>query len=263
MAFESAMFRPVEGSYDADAVRAHLDALPYAFVDPVEGRKYHLSGSIAEAQAHRRARLADPSRFPYGVLVELQPEGVLIDQAPLRDALARGRQLVQWLYARGHWRVQTEHGDLGADPSLERLYPEELPDPDTLDSDPFTSPPPSGVLWSWRDGDSELLLHDSGALRLEGAAERRQGKLSPEALARWEALADGVDPDAIDGDAQDPEQTASLSRETPEEEASLYYDRQRVPAEVQPLIEALQSWRDAVRAWTPGAALPGPFVSLE
>jgi hypothetical protein len=244
MAFESAMFRPAQGSFDAEAVRAHLGALPHAFLDPVEGKKYHLSGSAAEAQHNRRARLADPRRFPYGVLVEVRPDGVLIDQAPMPDALAQARAFVGWLLSQGAWRAETEYGDQGLVTELQRLYPDALPDPDSLVDDPLISPPPHGVLWTWREGDDEVWLHDSGAWRVIRAGQPRSGKLSEDALARWLSATDGLDPDEIDGDADDASQTASLSRESPEEEASVYYDRRRPPEAIAPALTQLASLRD-------------------
>jgi hypothetical protein len=242
MAFESAIFRPERGTYDADEVRAHLEALPYTFLDPVGGEKYHLSGTASEARQARRARLADPSRFPYGILVELRPDGVLVDQAPLLDALARARAFVGWLLSQGTWRVETERGDQGVVTNLDALYPEDLPELDSLD-DPLVSPPPHGVLWTWREGKDEVWLHDSGAWKVVRAGGSREGR-DPKTLSPLLQRLDGLDPDEIDGGAADPAETASLSRETPEEEASVYYDRRTPPAELVPVVALLEEWRD-------------------
>lgn len=263
MAFESALFRPSSGSYDRDAVIAHLRALPYAFLDPIGGVKFHLSATISEAHRNRAARIADPSRFPYGVLVELRPDGVLIDQANIRDALARGRQFVLWLMGQGRWSVVTERGDLGVLTGPDALYPEPLPDPASLVDDLLSSPPPFGILWTWRDGADTLQIHESGRLRLERQGHPPiEGQLTEDATERWRVLAEPIDPDMIDGDADDPEQTASLYRETPDEDASLYYDRRRIPDEVAPVLELLGIWARAMIAWQPGTALPESFAAL-
>lgn len=143
------------------------------------------------------------------------------------------------------------------------LYPEPLPDPDTLLDDLFSSPPPFGTLWTWRDGSSVVQLHDSGALRLErSSANVLACQLSVAATERWCALVCGLDLDAIDGAADDPEHTSSLSRETPEEEASLYYDRRRLPAEVVSALGWLEEIVCLVSAWRPNAPHPSTFGSI-
>ncbi|HHN73686.1 MAG TPA: hypothetical protein ENK10_00500, partial [Acidobacteria bacterium] len=100
MSFESALLTP-ERPYDLDRVRTHLAGLPYAFVDPHGSGVFHLSGTAAAARHAADQRRADPDRFPPGVLVTLRPDGVLVDQRPLPDAQARGREFVAWLLQMG------------------------------------------------------------------------------------------------------------------------------------------------------------------
>jgi hypothetical protein len=248
MAFESALFRPTTGSYDRAAVTAHLDALPHAFRDPIAGVKFHLSGTSASARANREARVRDPSRFPYGVLVELRPEGVLVDQAPIGDALARARALVSWLLEQGSFTVETELGK-PRPVDINELYPDPLPDLDTLLDDLFSSPPLLGVLWTWREGDIVWQLSQGRHWRLERPGLPPQlGQLSPADAAAWQKLSAALDPDAIDaGASDDPAEIASLTRESPDEEAVLYYDRRHPPAEVADALSALAHWRSEAR----------------
>lgn len=75
---EEFVLRSTTGAIDRDAISAWLASKDYAFLDPIEGRAWHLSAGKDEMQRSRAARLAHPSQFPSGVIVQVSPDAISV-----------------------------------------------------------------------------------------------------------------------------------------------------------------------------------------
>lgn len=108
MGFAELELVPDGGRVDLAAIEAHLRGVDHAFVDPHDPRCWFLCADAETSELHLEARIADPSRRPYTLLLLLEPARVwLVGEFADTDELAVGRRLVEWLLAQGGaWRAR-------------------------------------------------------------------------------------------------------------------------------------------------------------
>ena len=128
----SVFLYPVDGGVDVAAVESFVAKQPDVLLDPVGSGIYMVCGVPAAKKEYRKRRLADPSRFPYVVLVTIKPEHVNVfqeygDEARLRSA----RTIVRWVIEHSRFRIEDEYGKDWTEEVAQRgigvLYPERLP----------------------------------------------------------------------------------------------------------------------------------------
>ncbi|WP_428267917.1 hypothetical protein [Haliangium sp.] len=127
------VLRPNDGHFDLPAVRSWLDSRPDALLDPVGTDAYMLCGLPNSIWARREARLGDPSRFPRGGLLFLQPEQILLRQESAdAEELRSGMEFMRWMWGQFSLTVREDGGqdftELCRREGVEVLYPERLRD---------------------------------------------------------------------------------------------------------------------------------------
>jgi len=261
MSFETLILRPGSGRVDVDAIAAHLDALPFAFRDPIKGEVWHLSRTPRLAASARAEREANPRSFVTGVLVSVAPDHVWMATQAERGALARGLELVQWLLARDSWTATGDKRDLGllTDPAV--LFPSGLPDPSTFVEDLTYTPIAAGTLTTWSAASSTrvLVVHSSGQFRCKVGERLLQGQLAPNALATWNesvAIIDPDDPEPETGSV-DLNILTSVNVQTPNDDELILLDPTNPPPSLVPLTTLATTWLSALEAWQNGPPPPG------
>lgn len=268
MAFEEAMLFPTSNTYDPEALREWLSGCPWAFRDPVEGQLWHVSAFPRDAVRAHAQRLAAPTRFPVGLLVDVRDDAVYLASRASAAVLVRARTLVEHLLACGEWTMRVDWSPQLEPLTLERLFPEALPDLDQLTGDPLGRPVMSGQVVLWAHGDDAspsgqrvLEVHSGGAaafsVHINGECTHHvRGALSAEALLEWlEATAFiDEDDDEIDGVVA-AEDIVHISVENTDGEWSLYIDANNPPPSVQRLNALLKRWVPVLQAWA-GEGLP-------
>jgi hypothetical protein len=262
MLFETLILRPQSGNVDVEPVSAWLDALPYAFRDPIEGNSWHLSATPRLMALNKQARIANPREFPLGIRVAVAPDHVFIAARADADNLARGLEFVQWLVANGRWMATVDGVDLGVIDDPCRLFPSGLPDPVSLIDDPTIPPITAGklVTWSTESGSEQrtFVIHSSAQWRYETSKRRLQGRLSPNAIAAWNAAMEAIDPDDPElPDNPDPATAVSMDIETPEGSEWAYFDTVAPPAAYRPIVEMIARWINSLDQWVPGTQVEG------
>ena len=119
---------PTGADFDVTAIRSYLDAQPDTFADP-HGTDFYIVGGMPEAvQGLWEERKQDATRFPYAVLVEVNPKQVTLvqefaNQYSLRSAL----EFARWMWSRGNLVVRDHYGrDVTEDArteGIDALYP--------------------------------------------------------------------------------------------------------------------------------------------
>src|SRR3954469_18269740 len=98
MMVESIFLYPLESSFVVTAVEAYLAQQPDGLLDPLGSGSYLLCGTPELVEYLRARRLADPSRFPYAVLVTVKPECINVFQQYGDELeLVSARSFVNWL----------------------------------------------------------------------------------------------------------------------------------------------------------------------
>jgi hypothetical protein len=97
--------------FDVDAVNRYLEAMPDAFLDPLGTLTYIVCGVSEAVEYCRDKRIAEPDRFPYSVLVTVQPDMIKVvqeygDEYELRSA----RDFVRWVIEQQPCLVKDEYG---------------------------------------------------------------------------------------------------------------------------------------------------------
>lgn len=128
---DSVFLYPVGGDLDVASIEQFLVQQPDVVPDPLGTGVYLLCGVPEAKDVLRDKRLANPSEFPYTVLVTVKPEYVNVfqeygDKAELRSA----RNIVRWVLEHNHCRVQDEYykdwTERVAQQGVGVLYPERL-----------------------------------------------------------------------------------------------------------------------------------------
>lgn len=125
------LLRPATGTFDTQAIRAHLESLPDVFIDPLGTGRYLMTGHPNMVETYREDRIEDPSCFPYVDIIDVTPEYVSIflehgDDDKLRSA----RELLRWMIARFEPIIEDEYGKDWTDrirrEGVDVLYPSGL-----------------------------------------------------------------------------------------------------------------------------------------
>ena len=101
---------PIDGSFDVAAVEQFLATRSDVLLDPVGSGIYMVCGLPEAKKEYRKRRLADPSRFPYVVLVTVKPDHVNVFQEyGDEDRLRSARDIVRWIIEHNRCRVEDEY----------------------------------------------------------------------------------------------------------------------------------------------------------
>lgn len=264
MAFEEATLSPAASTpYDPATVRAWLAEQTWAFLDPVDGKLWHASGRARDAARSKDLRLADPKRFPLGLLIDVRDDVVYLASRADAATLARTRTLVAELLDAGAWTFRIDQAAEQA-LTLDALFPERLPDAEELVDDALERPVLAGQLVLWEHGDEDapggrtaITVHSTGAFGLsrpDGTEIR--GELDPLARLAWLEAAAYLDED--DDEIEDPiapEFLVHVSVETEDDEWALYVDSRELPSSVRPLAHLIEQWLAVLSGWS-GEGLP-------
>ena len=257
MVFETLILRPPSGNVDVKHVSAWLDALPYAFQDPIEGNSWHLSATPKLMALSKQKRIANPNEFPLGIRVWVASDEVYLASLADLDDLARGLEFVQWLVDDSGWVATVDGVDIGVIDDPCRLFPSGLPDPLSLIDDPTIPPITAGklVTWSTESGGEQwtFVIHSSDRWRYEISKHTLQGRLLPNAIAAWNAAMEAIDPDDPElPDHPDPATAVSMDIETLEGTEWAYFDTVAPPAAYRPIVKMIARWIDSLDQWVPG-----------
>ena len=265
MDFEVIAVRPVSGTVDVAAVARWLDAQPFVFKDPIEDQTWHLSATRGEMKMHREQRIADPGRFPLGLVVTVSPQVVGLGGPVDSGVLARAYQFLAWLAGDREWTVMIDWGPVEPLGDPRRLFPAVLPDLVTLDDAGLVDSLADGSRVRWddqrvTDARVVLIVHSSGRWRLARGVLAKgprvmAGRLTPAALDAWlHAIAEV--------DTQDPalafaHRNPNLTVEFPEDSEPDYLeiDPAAPPPHCEALVAMVTRWLAALDAWTPPTVL--------
>lgn len=108
----SVFIYPAKGSFDVEAVKRYLEAKPDVFLDPLGTPTYVVCGGPEAVEVRRAKRIERPDRFPYAVLVRVQPDVINVvqeygDQEDLRSA----RDFVCWVIEQQPCLLQDEYSE--------------------------------------------------------------------------------------------------------------------------------------------------------
>lgn len=251
MQFEELTLRPGSGAVDVPAVTARLDALPYAFRDPVAGDGWHLSATPQLMELNRQQRLERPRDFPLGVRVTVAPDRVWLAARTDEDGLARALELIEWLVRDGSWMVEIDGSSPEPLGDPRRLFPDDLPDPATLADDLTVSPISEGTLLAWNyEGAGEprvLAIHSSGQWRYAAGDRTLRGTLPEPARARWNEAVAAIDTDDPALPAEpDPATAVAIELATPDGHEWVNLDPADPPADYRPLVDMISRWLAAL-----------------
>jgi hypothetical protein len=256
MPFETLILRPPSGTVDVESVSAWLDALPYSFRDPIEDNSWHLLATPRLMVLSKQQRIDNPNELQLGIRVWVAFDEVyLASLADLND-LARGLEFVQWLVDDSNWTATVDGVDIGVIDDPRRLFPAELPNPQSLIDDPTVLPIIAGKLVTWStelDGEQRTLaIHSSDRWRYETSKRTLQGRLSPNAIAAWNAAMEAIDPDDPElPDHPDPATAVSMDIDTPEGSEWAYFDTVAPPVAYRPIVEMIARWIASLDQWVP------------
>lgn len=101
----------VNDSFDVDAIKRHLEANPNVFIDPLGTPTYIMCGGPETVELRREKRIERPDRFPYSVLVTIQPDVInVVQEYGDEDDLHNARDFVRWIVERQPCRIEDEYG---------------------------------------------------------------------------------------------------------------------------------------------------------
>jgi hypothetical protein len=251
MLFEELTLRPASGAVDVPAVTAKLDSLPYAFHDPVEGDGWHMSATPRLMELNRQQRIDRPRDFPLGIRIRVAPDHVWLAARADHDDLARGLELVQWLVRDGRWTAEVDSGPPEPVGDPRRLFPRDLPDPDSLVDDPTVSPITEGTLLAWsveRGGSARsLAVHSSGQWRYSDGDRTLRGRLAGPVRDAWNQAVAAIDTDDPELPAEpDPATAATIEFATPDGHEWVELDLAAPPAAYRPLVDMASRWLAAL-----------------
>jgi len=106
----SVFLYPTNDGFDVDPVKRYLEAMPDVFLDPLGTPTYIVCGVPEAVEICRDARIEEPDRFPYSVLVIVKPDVINVvqeygDEYELRSA----RDFVRWVIERQPCLVKDEY----------------------------------------------------------------------------------------------------------------------------------------------------------
>lgn len=131
MMVDSVFLYPVEGSLDVASFERFLAQQPDVLLDPLGTGTYLVCGVQQAREVFRDQRLANPSEFPYVVLVTVNSERMNIYQEwGDEDGLRSARNIVRWVIEHNRCRIVDEYykdwTEQVAQHGVGVLYPEQL-----------------------------------------------------------------------------------------------------------------------------------------
>lgn len=251
MIYEELKFRPSSGAIDCNAITGWLASKDYAFLDPIEGKVWHLSSNKKEMEDSRHQRIADPARMPSGVFVLLLPDHVSVNAYWAGNAEGRALEFIRWLVSEGEWTVQRDWGPFEPIGDPARLFPEGTGEPDHTIND-LTE----GVRYTWEAAERSFVVHSSGQWRTRLTAPMEKwrvidawrGEFSPSAMAEWMAavanageLIEYANPETATG-------TFEIEDDSGLEGA--WFDAGNIPDALKPIGLLVERWVRELADWT-------------
>jgi hypothetical protein len=128
---DSVFLYPIAGHLDVASIEAFLAQQPDVLLDPLGTGTYLVCGVPEAKEVLGDKRLANPSEFPYTVLITVTPERMNVFQEyGDKEELRSARNIVRWVIGHDRCRVQDEYyndwTDRVAQQGVEVLYPERL-----------------------------------------------------------------------------------------------------------------------------------------
>lgn len=101
---------PTENEFDVAPIQRHIEAKPDVFLDPLGTPTYIVCGGPEAVDIRREKRIERPDRFPYSVLVTIQPDVINVvqeygDEYDLRSA----RDFVRWVIEQQPCLIKDEY----------------------------------------------------------------------------------------------------------------------------------------------------------
>lgn len=131
MMVNSVFLYPLEGALDVASIEQFLAQQPDVLLDPLGTGTYLVCGLPEAKDVFRDERVANPSGFPYVVLVTVSPERMNVYQEwGDADRLRSARNIVRWTVEHSRCRIEDEYyndwTERVARQGVEILYPEQL-----------------------------------------------------------------------------------------------------------------------------------------
>lgn len=245
MKYEELKLRPATGALDRDAITAWLAACDYAFLDPIEGRIWHLSATKQEMEDRRHERLANPARMPTGVFVQIFSDHVSVNAYWAGNAEPRALQFVRWLVSRGEWQVQRDQAPFEPVGDPARLFPDGTDEPDFLFSDLS-----EGVRHTWHVAGSTFLVHSSRQFARQDETGTWRGELSPWAMDEWDTAVSLALPEGLHDFVEPDVATADFTIEDATGIERVDFDAANIPPAFGPLAALVRRWSEVLAAWS-------------
>ena len=129
MSFEYLKLIPQGEHFSEARFRQWLARKPWAFLDPYDDNRWHVSANESDAQRALQMRLADSSQFPLGAVVGLEDGCPWIEVRACADVYARIFWLVAWLLDSGPWSCFVDWNQEEKELRLDVLFRKALPSP--------------------------------------------------------------------------------------------------------------------------------------
>jgi hypothetical protein len=131
MMVDSIFLYPIDGNLDVASIERFLAQQPDVLPDPLGTGTYLVCGTPEAKEVFRDQRLANPSEFPYVILVTVKPERINIYQEwGDEDNLRSARDIVRWVIEHNRCRIQDDcyrdWTERVAQQGVGVLYPEQL-----------------------------------------------------------------------------------------------------------------------------------------
>lgn len=128
---DSIFLYPIDGSLDVASIERFLILQSDVLLDPLGTGIYLVCGVPEAKEVLCDKRIANPSEFPYTVLVTVKPECVNVFQEyGDKDELLSARNIVRWVIEHNRCRIQDEYytdwTERVAQQGVGVLYPERL-----------------------------------------------------------------------------------------------------------------------------------------
>ncbi|MCB9560998.1 MAG: hypothetical protein H6708_11375 [Kofleriaceae bacterium] len=257
--FEELILRPAEGPVDVADLTTWLDTRPFAFRAPTGAEGWHLGATASWAERRRLQRVAEPRRWPSGIRVGVERDHVWLAARATSDELSRALEFVLHATRRGHWSVSVDGRAPEPLGDPRRLFPANLPAPETLDEDPTVGPLTEGSRVVFLDTRAmeprTLTIHSSGTLRYETVTRVLTAQLTFDARTHWNDAVAEIVFDAFDSEDLHGEAVVEIDDGSGPEFIRL--DPESPPKPCRSLVNLARTWMAALDRWQPGVAVAG------
>lgn len=101
-----------EETFDVEPIERYLAYKNDVLLDPAGTDTYLVCGLPEAKKGYHQARLADPSQFPYVVLITVSPDEVVVAQEfGDEDELRSARDFVRWMVENHRVRIVDDMGN--------------------------------------------------------------------------------------------------------------------------------------------------------